>query len=209
MAKEKVIEIQAVSIGGITVTIEGDTPLICHKFSKAARRAILDKQMGKKAQRAPKDPEQDYRESIYQAEEGWYGFPAEGIKQACVGACRFVDSLPMTEARGAFFVHGRGLDVESGQQLVMLHGEPKMHEAMVRLSGAGRPADVRFRAQFYPWSIVFSVRYNPNIITDEAILNLIQLAGFHQGIGDWRPEKNGQFGMFHVKASDGQPREES
>jgi len=199
--KDKVIQIQEVSISIIHLTIEGDTPLICHKFSNTARKAILDKQMGKKQQRAPKDPEQDYRESIYIAKDGWYGFPAEGIKQACVGVCRFVDSLPMTQARGAFFIIGRGLDRDSGQQLVTLLGEPEMHEAMVRLSGPGSVADVRFRAQFYPWSVSFDIRYNPNIITDEAIVNLVQLAGFHQGIGDWRPEKNGTFGMFHVKES--------
>jgi hypothetical protein len=197
MATDKVITIQSVSIERFQITIEGDSPLLCHKFSSTARSAILDKQMGKKSQRAPKDPEQDFKECIYQAKEGWYGFPASGIKQACVGACRFVPDLPMTEARGAFFVISRGLDVESGQQLVMLDGEPEMHESMVRI-GRG-VADVRFRAQFFPWSMTFDVRYNPNVITDEAIVSLLQLAGFHQGVGDWRPEKNGTFGMFQVK----------
>jgi len=165
-------------------------------LSNTARKEILDKQMGKKKQRAPKDPEQDFQESIYQSKDGCYGVPAEGIKQACVGACRFVDGLAMTEARGAFFVMAQGLDKESGQQLVMLEGDPEMHEAMVRLGG--RTADVRFRAQFFPWRISFDVRYNPNVITAEAIYNLVQLAGFHQGLCDWRPEKNGTFGMFHV-----------
>jgi len=200
MAQSSVIEVQQVEIRPLTITIEGDTALLCHKFSSTARKEILDKQMGKKKQRAPKDPEQDYQEAIYQAKEGWYGFPAEGIKQACVGACRFVDGLAMTEARGAFFVMASGLDKESGQQLVMVRGDPEMHESMVRLGG--RTADVRFRAQFFPWRIAFTVRYNPNVITAEAIVNLVQLAGFHQGIGDWRPEKNGTFGMFHVVGDD-------
>ena len=195
-----VIEVQAVKIEVIGITIEGDTPLLAHKFSNTARKEILDKQMGKRTQRAPKDPGQDFREATYQSKEGWYGFPAEGIKQACVGACRFIDGLAMTEARGAFFVMARGLDAESGQQLVMVQGEPEMHESMVRLGG--RTADVRFRAQFFPWRITFEVRYNPNVITTEAIVNLVQLAGFHQGIGDWRPEKNGTFGMFHVVAEE-------
>lgn len=200
MAQATAIEIQPVAIQILPLTIEGDTPLLCHKFSITARKAILDKQMGKKVQRAPKDPEQDFLEAIYQAKAGWYGFPASGIKESCVGACRFVDGLAMTEARGAFFIKARGLDKESGQQLVLLNGDPEMHEAMVRLGG--RTADVRFRAQFFPWSIKFDVRYNPNVITDEAIVNLIQLAGFHQGLGDWRPEKSGTFGMFHVVGDD-------
>jgi len=198
MAATKVIEVAAVSIQTLHIEIEGDTPLLCHKFSETSKAEMLAKQMGKKKQRAPKDPERDFLESIYQAQEGWYGFPADGIKASCVGACRFVSDLPMTEARGAFFVMAQGRDKDSNQQLVLLNGEPEMHEAMVRLRNV---ADIHYRAMFDPWSISFDVRYNPLVITNEAILNLVQLAGFHQGIGDWRPEKNGTMGMFHVKSA--------
>ena len=33
------------------------------------------------------------------------------------------------------------------------------------------------------------------------ILNLLQRAGFSQGLGEWRPERNGDFGTFEVKAT--------
>jgi hypothetical protein len=36
------------------------------------------------------------------------------------------------------------------------------------------------------------------MISDEQIVNLFWRAGYQVGIGDWRPEKNGDFGRFTV-----------
>ena len=33
----------------------------------------------------------------------------------------------------------------------------------------------------------------------EDIINLISLGGYNCGIGEWRPEKGGQNGMYHVE----------
>lgn len=182
----------AVSIPGVRkerfqVTIEGDTSLITNKFSDRAKKSILDKQMKKaQAARAAKDPEANYQGSIYRTEDGRPGFPASGIKKACVEACRFLE-MAMTEARGAFFVMGDILPIE---------GEPRIREDIVRLGG--RTADIRYRAEFPEWRIELTVLHNPDVISAESIVNLIETAGFHIGIGDWRPTKSGTHGMFHV-----------
>jgi len=34
----------------------------------------------------------------------------------------------------------------------------------------------------------------------EQIINCINAGGYTVGIGEWRPEKDGNFGMFHVEA---------
>jgi len=196
-ASSQVVRIPGVRIENIELTIVGDTPLLCHKFSEQDKKAMLDKQMGNpRGAREKKNPEQRFRDSLYVAEAGWYGFPADGIKKACVQtAMRFVDDLHGTEARGAFFVIAQGMDQSSGQQLVKLDGTPEMHESIVKLRNV---ADIRFRAMFREWSITFMVRYNPNVITPEGIVNLMESAGFHIGLGDWRPACNGTFGMYHV-----------
>jgi len=93
----------------------------------------------------------------------------------------------MTEARGAFFIMG---------DIIPIVGEHKMREDIVRLNG--RTADLRYRAEYPEWQITFIVNYNPDIIGVDSIINLLEVAGFHVGIGDWRPEKNGTHGMFHV-----------
>jgi hypothetical protein len=71
-----------------------------------------------------------------------------------------------------------------------------MREDMVRV-GMGT-ADIRYRGEFKQWFTTIAVKYNANVMSAEQILNLMQTAGFAVGVGEWRPERDGQFGRFHV-----------
>lgn len=185
---DQAIAIPEVKKERFQVTIEGTTPLLSNRFSDTAKEEMLAKQMKKaRGARAAKDPQADYEQSIYYTADGRPGFPASGIKKACVSACRFLE-MAMTEARGAFFVMGTILPID---------GDPQINEAVVRLRGS--TADLRYRAEYPEWSITLTILHNPNVITRESIVNLLETAGFHIGIGDWRPEKNGTYGMFQVK----------
>jgi len=75
-----------------------------------------------------------------------------------------------------------------------------MREDMVKV-GMGM-ADIRYRGQYWPWHTTVRVRFNANVMSAEQILNLLNTAGFGVGIGEWRPERDGQFGLFHVATSD-------
>jgi hypothetical protein len=33
----------------------------------------------------------------------------------------------------------------------------------------------------------------------EQLLNIVNAGGFAVGIGEWRPEKDGQYGMYYLK----------
>ena len=46
------------------------------------------------------------------------------------------------------------------------------------------------------------VEYVASFITLDQVLNLFNHGGFSVGVGDWRPEKNGQHGRFKVVAVD-------
>jgi hypothetical protein len=188
-SKQQEIVVPPIEKGKFKVTIIGDSPLISHRFSDSQKKAMLDKQM-KKAQAAKeaKNPEKDYAESIYKTRDGKPGFPASGIKGACVAACSFIEGMTKVEARGAFYILG---------DILPIKGEPRMREDIVRLGG--KVADLRYRAEFPEWSIDLDVLHNPRVISAEAIVNLIENAGFSVGLGDWRPQKNGSFGMFRVK----------
>ena len=60
------IEIKAVEQRAMQVQIEGESPLLMHKWSEKAKKEILDKQMGKKtAKKELKNPVRDYAESMY------------------------------------------------------------------------------------------------------------------------------------------------
>lgn len=181
------IELPPLKTQTVQFMLVGDSPLIVHRWSEKAKREILDKHM-KRATSAKqaKDPEEDYRSSLYMIEGGGYGFPANGVKAAMVGACRFVE-MKMTEARGAFHVEG---------EMLQIHGEPRPREDMVRV-GMGKP-DIRYRGEFVDWRLPVLLKFMPDVLSAEQIANLLNVAGFAIGIGEWRPEKSGSFGRFHV-----------
>ena len=190
MAAATKIELPALQIERLGLTLVGDSPLIVHAWSEKAKKQMLDKQMKKASKgKEAKDPEADYEACFYRTESGAYGFPAIGVKAAMVSACRFV-SMKMTEARGAFHIDCEMLEVI---------GDPRPREDMVRV-GMGT-ADIRYRPEFVDWRIPVVIKFNANAISAEQIANLLNTAGFAIGIGEWRPERNGQYGRFHVEGS--------
>ena len=185
------ITLQPMNKARLTLRIVGDTPLVTHRFDERARKQIADKQGGKaKQKKAPKVPEDDFNAARYQLEEGGDGFPSAGLKRAAMSAFRFSDGIKKVEIAGA-------LHVEPGKELVqIIADEPTMREDAVRI--AMGTTDLRYRPQYWPWSIEFEVLYNERAITPEQIVNLFDIAGFGIGIGENRPERGGQWGMFHV-----------
>jgi hypothetical protein len=182
------ITIPAMDIKSIEIVLIGDSPLICHKWSEKAKAIMLGKQMKKAAVgKEAKNPEEDYRASLYLLPDGRCGFPTIAFKAAAVDACSHVAGITKVLTRGVFHINGELLPIE---------GEPTMREDMVRV-GMGT-ADIRYRGEFKAWKVRVPVRYNAAVLSAEQIVNLFNTAGFAIGIGEWRPQKDGSYGMFHV-----------
>jgi len=199
------IELPPLNIQIMEVTIIGDSPLIVHAWSEKAKREMLGKQMKQaKGAKEAKSPESDFAASLYRMADGGYGFPSVAFKNAAVTAGTSVSGITKIAARQAFHVLGENADVKgafdgasSRQNLVRIEGgAPRMREDMVRV-GMGT-ADLRYRGEFIDWHAKLLVRYNANVLSESQILNLLNTAGFAVGVGEWRPEKDGQSGMFHV-----------
>lgn len=185
------IELPPLDIRTVTFMLIGDSPLIVHAWSEKAKRQMLDKQMKKATKgREAKDPEADYEACFYRTDTGAYAFPAIGVKAAMVAAARFVDAK-MTVLRGALHIDAEMLEVI---------GKPRPREDMVRV-GMGT-ADIRYRPEFPDWRMPVTIKFNSSVISAEQIANLLNNAGFGVGIGEWRPERNGSYGRFHVGSSE-------
>ena len=201
---ERAIKLPRMNIATIRIDLIGDSPLICHRWSEKARKEMLDKQMGiAKAAKEKKDPARDFWESLYhltpnppaENREGQkYGFPAIAFKAAAVTACTSVDGITKVAARQAFHVSGA-----DGGEMIEIVGVPTMREDMVRI-GMGT-ADIRFRGEFKAWRASVFIRHNANVLSAGEIINLFNTAGFSVGIGEWRVEKDGSFGMFKVASA--------
>lgn len=126
-----------------------------------------------------------------------FGFPVTAIKNAAVMAASRNDlAVKSTWLKGAFFIKGEGKDM-----CAEIKGpDPVIREDMVRVGGISKTADIRFRPQFNDWYMDIEVTYNKNgPVTLEQIVNLINLGGFTCGLGEWRMEKNGNYGTYMVE----------
>lgn len=122
-----------------------------------------------------------------------------GFQQGALARNAGTGELAKTTARGAFRVKGTIIDIpgESANEFAIINGLPSIREDMVRI-GNGTSA-IAYRAEFKAWSTDIIISYNANILTPPQIVNLFRLGGFANGVGDWRPAKNGTFGTFHVE----------
>jgi len=193
--KKETIDLSPIEVGIMRIPILSDSPLIVNRFSEKAKRQLLDKAQGRKSPRQPKDPESEYQAAFYRFEDGGYGIPAIAFKSATVGGARFFSAITMTALKQFLFFKGEvGLD---GQQLVRIIGEPRMREDVVRI-GKGTGTELRYRPEFLEWSAVLDVVYVKAALTKGSVLSLIDAGGLGVGVGEWRPERDGTFGTFHV-----------
>jgi hypothetical protein len=203
----EIIAIPAIDIRNATITLKGDSPLIVHKWSEKAKKMMLDKQMKVATTKGhdAKDPFADFVDTIYflsgkperatpeAFEEALsngarFGFPSVGVKASAVSAgFRAGVTKNLVSMNGAFHID---------EEYVEIKGVPQIREDMVRV-GMGT-ADIRYRAEFPEWSTTFVVKYNAGVISLAQLCNLFNLGGFAVGIGEWRPEKGGTYGRYHV-----------
>lgn len=185
----KQIVLPTLDIRMIEVTLEGDSPLVVHRMSEKARKQMLDKQMGVPSEgREKRDPHQDYLDSMYRLPDGTPVFRAIAFKDAAVSACTSLGkSVTKVAARQAFHVLG---------PMVRIEGTPRMREDVVKIGQD--TSDFRFRAEFPEWRVTLAIKYNARVLSAEQVVNMLNTAGFAVGVGEYRPERNGDCGMFHV-----------
>lgn len=210
---ETVIEIRPLDIRPVNLRIVGDSPLIMHAWSEKAKRMMLEAQQGKSKGKSKdaKNPVEDFINSMYwltekpteYTEEAFekaisegarFGFPVTAFKQAAISAAyRMGWSKDKVSLRGAFFIES-----DENGMVEIKSDAPKLREDMVKV-GMGT-ADLRYRGEFANWSADLTINYNANgPYSLDAIINIINAGGYICGVGEWRPEKDGQFGMFHVE----------
>ena len=83
------------------------------------------------------------------------------------------------------------LPLKSKKQAVLTHWG--------RTSGMkGSPRKI-MRNAFYDWEVELTIQYNKANLSAEQIINVLNWAGFHIGVGGFRKEKTGNFGAYHVQ----------
>ena len=213
--KDEIIEIKPLDIQRLNIRIVGDSPLIVHGWSDKAKKMMLATQMKETKTKAKtmREPYDDFIQSLYWLEEkpeestpkafeeavkngAKFGFPVGAIKQAANSAAYRLGWVKnQMQLRGAYF-----LSTEYGEMFEIKGSVPEMREDMVKI-GMGT-ADLRYRGEFKNWYADMTLEYNASgAMTLEQIMNCINAGGYTCGLGEWRPEKDGTFGKFHVETA--------
>lgn len=196
------IQIDKIGAQTIKVPIIGTAPLIVHNWSEKAKRQMLDAQQGRKKVKEIRDPHADYEASLYRIhnEDGHdlYGFPVLAFKAATIGGARFYDkSVTMTMLRQCMFFKGVVTKADPAQ-LVPIQGEPRMREDVVRV---GQGTDLRYRGEFTEWSAELIITFVTSSLSQGSVLSLIDAGGMGVGVGEWRPQRSGEYGTYMVDTS--------
>lgn len=228
MATKKVEEIAIRKMETVTakIRIVGDSPLIVHAWSEKAKREMLDTQTGKnKTKKKPcKLPFDDFARALYwitpmptetikdpcngeqrevvteelfdkAVKEGAkFGFPANSFKMAGNSAAYRMNWVKnQMSLRGAYFISS-----EYGELAEIKGDVPMLREDTVRV-GMGS-SDLRYRPIFENWHCDLNLTIDKGYgLTLDDIVNVINAGGSGVGIGEWRPEKDGIFGRYHVE----------
>jgi hypothetical protein len=193
--RQETVTLEPIKRAEMKIRVIGETPLLSHKFSDESKQSMVDKQRQKSKQMTKRDIGAELDQAVYwlDKKKRKIGFPASAFKKAMVEVAPYLKNMDKKKAKGSFFVIG-----ESNDLVPINYGEQVVNEAVVRLSGPSKVAFVRYRPEFRNWECELLIRFNEAQIGVEQIVALANLAGFHIGVGDWRPQCSGTYGMFKV-----------
>lgn len=221
---ETIITIKRPKVTKANITIIGETPLIIHAWGEKAKKEMLAAQQKLKVDKKAKeirDPFAEFMDALYwitpKPEEktpeafeeavragAKFGFPVTAIKQAALAACYRAGIIPnQTGMKCVFYLNAQeGVNPGTGSELAVIETDepPVFREDMVKIGGLAKVADLRYRPAFNNWKIRLTISLiEVGTFTMDSIINAIDMGGFMNGIGEWRMERDGEFGRFHVE----------
>lgn len=222
--EQEIITIKPINVVKAKITVVGDTPLIVHAWSEKAKKEMLAAQQKNKKEKKAKeirDPFAEFMDALYwitpepedKTPESFekaildgakFGFPLIAIKQAALSACQRAGLIQYkTEMKSSFYLNAvNGANSDEGMELAVIETTepPVLREDMVKIGGSSKTSDLRYRPCFNNWKIQMVVSLiDVGTFTMQSVINAINMGGFMNGIGEWRMERDGDFGRYHVE----------
>lgn len=187
------------------IEITGDSPLITHngaagldtRSPENIEKAIIAKKRGSNRTEADEDRlrELDTFTSLYLDNEGAPTIPEAAVRASIEGAARKLKQGPQVR---------EGLIVEGVDRFIYDEALGKTAAELAKRAQFTVPVVVqrsrilRTRAKFDEWGLAFTVEVDPELVDQHQLETWLDIAGRRLGLGDWRPEKSGHYGRFHV-----------
>jgi hypothetical protein len=173
------------------IRLEGITTYIPHQAGEKVKTSIIVRQGTDKVKRKePRDLDAECEDCFYRNAKGELYIPGAAFARSLLSVVADFDGVSGAEVK-------RNIRILSDECLLK-HGKIEPRIDRVILAGIGRVMDVRKRPYIHNWSTAVTIQFNANKFSATDILTLFQAAGTCVGVGDWRPEKGGNHGMWKV-----------
>jgi len=193
MAKEETINIKPLRIGKLKIKVIGRTPYLPEPMDMA----VLDRYDKKKSnQTYDKDKlseEDKSKEKYYYTQDGKKGIPARAFYNSMIRASSYLFDKKdggMRNVKEGVNVMGDVLPLTYSKEVTLTHWG--------RTSGQSKAPRKIIRNSFEDWTCTLEIEYNQEQLSPENIINILNWAGFHIGVGGFRKEKTGNYGNFYV-----------
>jgi hypothetical protein len=190
---EQKVNLKKIETGVVKLKVVGRSPYLPEPMDEA----VLERYDAKKSKRNySKDDiseEEKAKEKYYYTNKGEKGVPARAFYNAMWRASSYlIDKKDggMRKVKEGVIVKGDILPLQYSKEEKVIHWG--------RTSGqSGSPRKI-IRNAFYDWSTTVEIEFNKNQLSAEQIVNILNWAGFHIGVGGFRKEKTGNYGLFTV-----------
>jgi hypothetical protein len=169
------------------VEIKGTTPLLFNKFNEADITEKVKKRTGA-------FQEKNVADKLYKTEDGQIYTPATHLI-GCIGNAAKEFKIPGKRTATYSKLVASSISVEP---FAIVHKKQKWDVFSISaVIPATRGRAMVHRPRLNEWNLSFSVSVDDGV-SEETLKNILDYAGTYVGIGDWRPQKKGQFGKFIV-----------
>ena len=192
----------------VTVAVSGITPLLMNRMTAETLEGIRRKTKKPKTQQRPEKPRDEAEPKVYVTEKGAPYWPVENLFSCWVGAGQFVrlDGKRQVSTAKATVLPAF-LTIED--PIILLVENPSDPEQEWRpaewevdmrqgRNPNGGEAVCLVRPRFDKWGFRISVLVDTNEVGINIAREVIEQGGKRMGIGDFRPQRKGQFGKYQL-----------
>jgi len=176
--------------------IRSISPYLQHKMNDQDLQEWLEHRghiIENKRQNIPHEIMADFHSYI--DEDGKYYFPTKHLKQSLVGAGRLTKGKVGNSTRSLTNVVA-GMWRIKPERIYIGHWDSIMIESAINHSVKARVLPIR--PQWDCLEFEFFLTVMNDTMTDKTVVKIVQDSGLFQGIGNYRPEHKGEFGMFEI-----------
>ena len=180
----------------IEITIKGQTPLICNKFTDEAQlaatsgtRSTLKGDGG--------TPHEQAEQKLYVGHDGLPMIPQPNLLRCLIDAGKFFKAGRSKVTTQKSSLIPSCVEI-AGAELPIRHREPwTVDTRAVRIPATGGRI-LCHRPRFDDWEIDFAAMLDTDEMAETFFRHIVDKAGRAIGLGDFRPDNKGPFGKFAV-----------